>query len=109
MNFIFTLNLASGLRTPAEAGANIQQIYAKVDVGSSSELIDLMSKTDFQIYAKVDVGSSSELIDLMSKTDFILGREFFIRKKFDNTKWTEDRGDIIIAVPFIGKVKEYFE
>ncbi len=86
MNFIFTLNLASGLRTPAEAGANIQQIYAKVDVGSSSELIDLMSKTDF-----------------------ILGREFFIRKKFDNTKWTEDRGDIIIAVPFIGKVKEYFE
>jgi hypothetical protein len=86
VNFIFTLNLASGLRTPAEAGANIQQIYAKVDVGSSSELIDLMSKTDF-----------------------ILGREFFIRKKFDNTKWTEDRGDIIIAVPFIGKVKEYFE
>jgi hypothetical protein len=86
MNFIFTLNLASGLRTPAEAGANIQQIYAKVDVGSSGELLDLMSKTDF-----------------------ILGREFFIRKKFDNTKWTEDRGDIIIAVPFIGKVKEYFE
>lgn len=86
MNFIFTLNLASGLRAPGEAGANIQQIYAKVDVNSSSELIDLMSKTDF-----------------------ILGREFFIRKKFDNTKWTEDRGDIIIAVPFIGKVKEYFE
>jgi hypothetical protein len=86
MNFIFTLNLASGLRSPAEAGANIQQIYAKVDVESSAELIDLMSKTDF-----------------------ILGREFFIRKKFDNTKWTEDRGDIVIAVPFIGKVKEYFE
>jgi len=86
VNFIFTLNLASGLRSPTEAGANIQQIYAKVDVESSAELIDLMSKTDF-----------------------ILAREFFVRKKFDNTKWTEDRGDIIIAVPMIGKVKEYFE
>ena len=86
MNFIFTLNLASGLRAPNEAGASIQQIYARVEVESIEELLALMSKTDF-----------------------VLGREFFVRKKFDNTKWTEDRGDVIIAVPFIGKVKQYFE
>lgn len=86
MNLIFTLNLASGLRTPSEAGATIQQIYARVDINSMEELIDMMSKTDF-----------------------ILAREFFVRKKFDNTKWTEDRGDVVISVPFIGKVKQYFE
>jgi hypothetical protein len=86
VNFIFTLNLPSNLKLPTEAGSNIQQIHAKMDVGSMQELVLMMQKTDF-----------------------IIGREFFVRKKFDNTKWIEDRGDIVIAVPLIGKVKEYFE
>jgi len=86
VNCIFTLNLPSNLKPPNEAGSNIQQIHAKVDVANMQEMLALLSKTDF-----------------------ILGREFFVRKKFDNSKWIEDRGDIIIAVAMIGKIKEYFE
>lgn len=86
MKIVFTLNLQSNLKAPSDPGSGLQQIYGEYPCATLNELIK----------------------DLHEK-DYILVREFFVRTKFDKTKWTEDRGHIILNVQLIGKIKEFFE
>lgn len=86
MKIVFTLNLQSNLKAPTEPGSGLQQIYGEHPCTTMEELVR-------ELHTK----------------DYILVREFFVRTKFDKTKWNEDRGYIILNVQLIGKVKEFFE
>jgi hypothetical protein len=81
-----TLNLPSNLKFPTEQGHLIQQIYVNLDVDDWSDLVKLLHNNDY-----------------------ILGREFFVKKKMDGSKYLEDRGEIVINCQMIAKIKPFFE
>lgn len=86
MNVAITLNLPSNQKMPTEQGHLIQQVYVNL--------------------ALEDWAS---LLKLLHNSDYIAGREFFVKKKFDGSKYLEDRGEIIINCQTIGKIKPFFE
>ena len=86
MNIAITLNLPSNQKLPTEQGHLIQQVYVSLGIEGWENLLKLLHNSDY-----------------------IVGREFFVKKKIDGTKYLEDRGEIIINCQTIGKIKPFFE
>ena len=86
MNVAITLNLPSNQKLPTDQGHLIQQVY--VAVGSETW---------------------AEFMKVLHNCDFIMGKEFYVKKKLDGSKFLEDRGEIIINCQLIGKIKPFFE
>jgi hypothetical protein len=86
VNIAITLNLPSNQKFPTEQGHLIQQLYMMTNVESWGALLKLLHESDY-----------------------ILGREFYVKKKIDGSKFLEDRGEVIINCQLIGKIKPFFE
>lgn len=99
MNLVFTISLPRTMKPKLKTEYQSKGVIDREEEGVM---------VPFQhVFMSIDVKSWAELVKMLHEQDFIFGREFNPKERHANTRYLEDRGEVVINTQMIGKIKAF--